>query len=164
MSRDPVERFWSHVRRGVLDECWPWESATDRDGYGVFTVYPGQLGAEKKQQLRAHRVAFYLTYGYWPQPQALHGCDNPPCCNAECAAQHVHEGTNSLNQQEAVRRGRHVAHAAEQNSRAKLTNAQARDIRQRAGNGESQVSLAVEYGVSRRLINLIVHGRRYAAA
>lgn len=35
---DVMARFWSHVDQRGPDECWPWTSHVDDDGYGHFTV------------------------------------------------------------------------------------------------------------------------------
>lgn len=35
---DDEARWWSHVDRRGDDECWPWTSSTDGDGYGQFGV------------------------------------------------------------------------------------------------------------------------------
>jgi hypothetical protein len=89
------ENFWSRVdTSNGFDACWPWTGRKDRDGYGV-------LYFEGKER-RAHRVAFYLTNGRWPEPCCLHDCDNPPCCNPD----HLHEGTQPQNIHECVERGR----------------------------------------------------------
>jgi len=146
-------RFWSKVSRRSPGECWLWTAGTDREGYGVF-----QLDGH---QIRAPRLAFFLTHGHWPEPQALHGCDNPPCCNAENIAEHVHEGTPALNQREAVQRGRAVHPPGEGSVRAKLTDDQALEIRNRCRAGEIQRRLAEEFGVSCMTVSLIVRGRRY---
>jgi hypothetical protein len=163
-------RFWRHVDRGGFDECWPWTGAPiPAKGcahlfYGAFSVYAGELeGVVKRGNQRAHRVAFYLTYGRWPVPYGLHGCDNGLCCNAE-NPEHVHEGTAAQNTAEMFARGR--GHPppllrGEHSSRAKLTDKQALDIiaRYQAG-GVFQAELAAEYGVSQPAISSIIRGRR----
>jgi hypothetical protein len=116
-----VARFWSHVdRSGGPDACWPWLKATKRSGYGVFGIGPFR----RSQKLRAHRVAFYLTYGRWPTPQGLHSCDNPACCNPA----HIFEGTQTENIADMVKKGRQQR--GERQGRAKLTESDVRQIRQ----------------------------------
>jgi hypothetical protein len=158
----PVEvRFWSNVYRRGYDECWPWGGSAHP--YGRFGVRQGELGQEKDTVLLAHRVAFYLVHGRWPEPQGLHGCDNPPCCNAENSA-HVHEGTNADNVREMWERGRAVAPPVFfgiEAHRAKLTDEQALEIIARYESGAvSQAALAVEYGVAQPSVSAIVRGRR----
>lgn len=158
----PVEeRFWALVDRRGFSECWPWLGAT-RKGYGTFKLGIGDLGSGKRRDVYAHRVAFRLEYGRWPEPQGLHGCDNPVCCNAE-NPEHIHEGTNQLNMQEKVQRGRAVNPAGELSARAALTDVQADEIRARCSNGASQRCVAAEYGVSQITVSRIVRGLRYAA-
>src|SRR5262245_419100 len=73
-------RFWVKVTKGK--GCWPWSGRMNEAGYGYFWL-------DGKPEL-AHRVAFFLKHGRWPEPCCLHTCDNPPCCNPA----HFFEGTN----------------------------------------------------------------------
>src|SRR5579864_9509564 len=118
--RLPVEtRFWALVDRREPGECWPWTGA-QRKGYGSFKLAIGDLNSEKRRDVYAHRVAFYLIHGHWPVPQGLHGCDNPLCCNA-LSSEHVHEGAPALNMQEKYARGRAVHPSGAASARAVLT-------------------------------------------
>jgi hypothetical protein len=164
-----ADRFWVHVERLRWDECWPWTGAKSPMSkvpglfYGRFVVREGELEQEKTGTLLAHRVAFRLVHGRWPQPNALHGCDTPLCCNAENLA-HIHEGTLKDNTREMFERGRGhlpIARLGIDASRAKLSDDQAREIiaRYRVG-GVSQAVLAAEYGVAQPSISAIVRGRR----
>lgn len=99
---DVAERFWAKVERRGYDECWPWRASTPQ-GYGSFRLSPGQLGVERGMY-GAHRVAFRLVHGRWPDPEALHGCDFKGCCNAFNPA-HIHEGTHAENMAEVRERG-----------------------------------------------------------
>jgi DNA-binding XRE family transcriptional regulator len=154
------DRFWSKVEVRQAGECWPWQRATDQHGYGNFWVPAGELGLTRGRVIKAHRVAFLLTHGRWPTPNALHGCDEPSCCNAG-NPEHVHEGDHSMNMQERFQRGRWME-AGEANPRASLTNDQAAEIRLRyAAGGVLQRELAVEFGVSRQAIGFIVNGKTY---
>lgn len=69
-SRDPVERFWSHVDRS--GSCWVWTATTGTHGYGrVFW-----LG----KQRQAHRIAYELIVGPIPEGLELdHLCRNRAC-------------------------------------------------------------------------------------
>jgi hypothetical protein len=134
-------------RRG-FDECWPWTGATGNGGYGVFSVWAGQLGCEKNLQTNAQRVAFRLIHGYWPE-FALHGCDNPPCCNALNLA-HVHNGTHQQNMDEMVVRGRGWRQVPE-DVRAR--------IRAACDGSTSQLEVGRRFGVSQQVVSLILRGR-----
>lgn len=46
----------------------------------------------------------------------------------------------------------------------KLTNEQVREIRTRAADGETQATLAEEYGIDQSMVSLLVHGRYYRDA
>jgi hypothetical protein len=162
------ERFWSKVQRGSSSECWPWTTGMDKDGYGIFRVQAGSFGLSTDRNLKAHRVAFILTHGHWPEPMGLHGCDNPPCCNAE-NPEHIHEGTPLLNMQEKWERGRGVSclppvGTGEDSPHHVLTYEIAERIRSRfAGGGVSGRALAREFGVSHFTIQAVVTGRRWRA-
>ena len=157
------DRFWPKVERRGYDECWPWTGATVRTQSGLVygRVYvPGMPGGQP-----AHRVAFYLVHGRWPEPCGLHGCDFPLCCNAENPA-HIHEGTIEDNNREMRERGRWSPPPVLMGSaanRSKLTDDQALEIIARYDNGRggvSQEALATEYGVSQFAISCIVRGKR----
>ncbi len=115
-SRPLADRFWEKVdKRGPvpthrpdLGPCWVWTA--DRypsSGYGSMTL-PLQPG--KRQQHRgAHRVAFLLAHGRWPDPNALHHCDNPPCVKAiadDFGPAHIFEGTTQDNVSDKIAKGR----------------------------------------------------------
>lgn len=70
-------------------------------------------------------------------------------------------GSYADNQKDAYQKGRRVQPKGGDHANAKLTNEQAAEIRQRYEAGEFQVPLAKEYGVSQRVISLIVRGESY---
>ena len=143
--RTPVaERFWQHVTAGQFDACWPWTGAL-RKGYGTFKLLPGQLEAEKRKDVYAHRVAYRLVWGVWPADWGLHGCDNPVCCNA-VNTDHVHDGTPADNVHECQERGRYWQPSGSDNHNSSLT----------LQNGW--------FGVSQGSVSRIVRGVRYVAA
>lgn len=171
MSRNekPTEqRFRSKVDKNgpvpahcpELGPCHVWTGGKDADGYGKF-----KLDGKDK---RAHRVAFFLTHGRWPEPCCCHRCDNRPCCNPA----HMFEGTNTENTADKVAKGRqasgdanglrlHPERAAKgiRNASAKLTEQNVRDIRSEYAVGDvSQRQLAARHGVSQPSIGLIIRG------
>src|SRR6266481_1732442 len=75
-------------------KCLMWPFGVDRDGYGRIKI--------KGVENRSHRVVFFLHYGRWPSPCALHSCDIPGCCNLR----HISEGTHRQNQNQKANRGR----------------------------------------------------------
>lgn len=66
--------FWLKVDRRGEDECWPWVGCVDRYGYGKTSF-------GRKRNAIAHRLAWFLTHGAWPDKYVLHSCDNRVCCN-----------------------------------------------------------------------------------
>jgi hypothetical protein len=60
-------------RRG-RNECWPWQGARTRAGYGVFR--------RNKRNEYAHRAVYELLVGPIPEGAELdHTCPDRACCN-----------------------------------------------------------------------------------
>jgi hypothetical protein len=93
-----AERFWSKVEQRASDECWPWTRGKSGEYGSVGHV---EVNGRVVTQVGAHRVAFYLTHGYWPRV-ARHTCHNPPCCNPG----HIIDGTPKLNTGDMIEAGR----------------------------------------------------------
>jgi hypothetical protein len=93
-ARPVTERFWEKVRVGADEDCWLWVGTANASGYGVFH-YDGRYHL-------AHRIAWMLTYGSFPEPCGLHKCDVPACCNPN----HLFEGTQADNMRDAMTKGR----------------------------------------------------------
>lgn len=114
--------FWSFVKIGGADECWPWTGPTrgEQVKYGGLTFRGKHEGA--------HRVAWILTNGELPAlPGAdyrgtcvLHRCDFGLCCNPG----HLFLGTHDDNMKDKASKGRdtnknkkHCRHGHERNER-----------------------------------------------
>lgn len=85
-----------------LGPCHIWMGYRNKDGYGVMGVgskLDGTRGTEK-----AHRVAFFVTHGRWPEPQALHRCDGGAigCVRGD----HLFEGDQRANMRDCADKGR----------------------------------------------------------
>ena len=66
------DRFWSKVRRGGPDECWPWLAGTNQT-YGIFWL-------DGKAQA-AHRVAYEMLVGPIGAEDVDHTCGTALCVN-----------------------------------------------------------------------------------
>lgn len=164
---DFAKRFWSKVAKS--DGCWEWQAGRNNHGYGAFTVTdkdsPSINRARYKSKL-AHRISWELSNG--PVPNGMHvchHCDNPPCVNPA----HLFVGTILDNMADKKRKGREGGEfglrrppSGENAGFAKLTNAQAAEIRVRyAAGGVFQCDIAKDFGVSVCSISQIVNNRSY---
>jgi hypothetical protein len=141
-----VARFWATIDVRGPDECWRSVTGTlDRDGYAHYKW----MG---KRSIR-HRVAYYLAYGVWPEPAALHTCDVPDCCNPA----HIYPGTQAQNMADRKARGRYRLRG-EASGHAKLTWGQVAEIRTST---DSAILLARRYGVNRSHIYRIKSGKQW---
>jgi hypothetical protein len=162
-AKNTAESFWQRVHKSGPDACWEWGGAKTSSGYGNLAWHG--------QHVQAHRVAYFLTHGgiglttgfrhvgkaKTYRRFVLHKCDNRVCCNPA----HLFLGSMRANQLDAYQKGRkrqpQSAHA-----NAKLTHEQVREIRQRYDAGlDLQVPLAKEFGVSQRVISLVVRRETY---
>lgn len=105
-----------------------------KTGYGVITL---DAGTEL-----AHRVSFKIAEGRWPDPCALHHCDNRACVRRS----HLFEGAKADNTADMVAKQRSTPRV--------LTLAQQQEVRERKARGETQVSIARRFKVSEALISL----------
>lgn len=157
------EHFWSKVdKSGGSNACWPWIAGKNSKGYGWF-----RLNGTPRQ---AHRVAFFLTYGHWPEPECRHTCHNRVCCNGA----HLLEGTRAENEADKVAAGRQARgerHGSrthpervprgERNGNAKLTEWHVRIMRRLFREGKTKTQIAREFGVGDTAVHKIVTGKRW---
>lgn len=107
-GQPPAERFWAKVVK--TDGCWLWSAGKDKDGYGKFQL--NVPGRRQQIHVRAHRYAFFLANGRWPEPEVLHACDTPACVRPD----HLGEGTRAQNRADTVARGREPRGSAKPNA------------------------------------------------
>ena len=89
------DAFWASVKRGALDECWPWEGIT-AGKYGRFNDGGRRVGA--------HQFSFKLKTGaYLPRGLEVdHRCRNKLCVNPD----HLQSETSSGNKENLALTGR----------------------------------------------------------
>lgn len=155
------ERFWSKVRKGRRDECWPWLASSRGVGYGAFKV--------GNKVIDAHRFAYELHHGAAPLPGIwiCHKCDNRACCNPA----HLVAGTPLDNHGDMVARGRRVdpTVVSERNKRlgikpprtTKLTDEQAALVIALASQGLRHYTIAERVGVCRASVSKIIAGTQW---
>lgn len=162
-TKNTPENFWKRVSISSPDDCWEWVGAKTSSGYGNV-AWHGRV-------VQAHRVAFFLVKGGISlltkfrevgvakkyRRFVLHKCDNRACCNPD----HLFLGSMRANQLDAYAKGRKVQPRSA-HTNAKVTPDQVRHIRATYDSGRAtQVQLALRYGVSQRVISLIVRREAY---
>jgi hypothetical protein len=130
------------------DECLEWPFKRDRDGYGRVWHEGKTVGA--------HRLAFKVANGHWPEANALHSCDNPPCINSR----HLSDGSTLRNQNEKAERGRSLR--GEQQHDAKLTEQGVIMARMLYSGGSTFRELAAQYGLTPAAIRWAVIGKTWS--
>lgn len=114
----------------ILTDCIDHGQKGTRSGYGKTMRGTRQLGI--------HRAVYQDRYGEIPNGLVImHLCDNPRCINTH----HLVANTQSNNQLDAVKKGRHSSLQLR-----KLNSAEVADMR---SHGFSQREIARLYGVSR---------------
>lgn len=94
-----------------------------------------------------------------PRPEGMEGCHFPERDTRNNNLENLRWGTKSENYQDRHAHGTH--NDGIRNGRAKLTEADVREIRKRLRLGERQVSLAKEFGVSQVKISQIKLGKSW---
>ncbi len=149
LAKKAARRFWSRVQRGGPDECWPTNWPPNDRGYGVF-------GLRARQNVYAHRFAWVLLRGPIPRGLCvLHKCDNPPCANPA----HLFLGTKTTNAADREAKGR--TPQGERSHNAKISNEDARTIRELASLSIRYGEIALRFGMSRGQVSRIVTGKQW---
>lgn len=137
------DTFWTKVKTGAPDQCWPWNGSYNPYGYGRLQV--------RGKTYMAHRLALEMASGKFSDDICvLHRCDNPSCCNPS----HLFLGTQSDNMKDmaAKGRGRTAPIFGEAHRWAKLTEADVREIRRLRGK-KTQHQLASIFKISQSVIS-----------
>lgn len=139
------ERF--EQRFSKSDGCWNWHGPPASNGYGQFSF--------DKQKWLPHRLSYTLYKEAIPHKLLVcHTCDNRLCVNPE----HLYLGTHVDNNNDTVNRGRNKPQQGSLQWLAKLTEAQAADIR---SDPRKYRLIASDYGVSQPTISRIKNHRTW---
>lgn len=128
--------------------CWIWTAGASGTGYGTIK-FEGRVQA-------AHRVSWQVHCG--PIPTGLnvcHRCDTPFCVNPD----HLFLGTQAENIHDMDRKGRGRRPRGEQNTRARLSEADVQTIR---SSSLGIRRLARQFGVVKETIRLARTGETWA--
>lgn len=144
-----IDKFMDKVVK-LSSGCWEWVGYTDPTGYGKL----GENGTIKL----VHRYAYEQLVGSIPPNMCIcHHCDNPKCVNPD----HLFAGTHNDNLTDMCKKGRQGNQAGVANGNSKLDENQVAEIRRGLRLGQTQKSLALEFGVSRGAICNIATGKRW---
>jgi hypothetical protein len=142
---------WAMIEAGSMLIPWCgcriWLGAATKNGYGQV-----QINGKK---IYLHRLVYERRKGYIPDGMNVcHTCDIPACINED----HLWLGTFQQNHEDKVKKGRARGGrmVGEEHLQAKLTAEEVLAIRERYARGETQTSLAKEFGVRQgHLTNVI---------
>jgi HNH endonuclease len=131
------ERFWGKVNKTQKEDCWEWIGQTIVMGYGQM-----RFGGTRKY---THRISWEIHYGEIPKNMFVcHKRDNRLCVNPD----HLFLGTHQDNMDDMYLKGRENHSRGESNHLSKLTGSDVLSIYERANKGESQLTLAKEFGTT----------------
>ena len=120
------------------DSCLVWPRGYNRQGYGQLQNW------DKKREYLVHRQAWIETNGLIPDGLFVcHRCDNPPCFRPD----HLFLGDQTANMRDCANKGRKWIPPT------RLTPKQRQEVRHLYAAGAKQTDLAVQFNVSRAVIN-----------
>lgn len=150
VSRDTIDRFWSHVNIQGPDDCCEWQASRTSFGYGRPSI--------NGKSIQAHRFSYELKYGFGSALglKVRHTCDNPPCVNPK----HLLLGTQKQNVTDMYERGRQNPCKGGNHWNAKLSEDDISEIKRLSAEGVIQRRIAEKFNVSYSGISLILREAR----
>lgn len=145
LTEAELERFWSKVAVGRLEDCWAWQGSRHSSGHGRFKLRGKDVGA--------HRVALLSTGVDIERLVVRHSCNSSSCCNPS----HLITGSTWENVQDRVDADRSAK--GEDNGRARLTEAKVIEMR---SNTRPHYRYAKKYKVDVTTISLARRGITWA--
>jgi hypothetical protein len=143
-EKPAAERFARFTERAP-NGCLLWTGFKfNRSG----KIWNGQFSYQGKPEL-AHRVAFHLVHGRWPEPCCCHTCDNGLCVEES----HLFEGTKADNTADMLAKGRQYHRISEQDARDIMAN----HLLCRVTGKE----LAARFGTSTNTVSRIIRGKAW---
>ncbi len=139
-KRHAAQKFIAYAVAHSGDDCLQWPFARNSGGYGI--VY------WNGKSTIASKVVCDSVHGLGDGLETAHSCGNPVCVNPS----HLRPATSSENKADKKIHG--TAMCGERHPRAKLTEADVREIRT---SGKRQSVLAREFGVTDKAISNILH-------
>lgn len=140
-----ISIFWNRVDRKSPEECWPWLSYISDTGYGQICRYGIRL--------KAHRVAYELTYGEILDSRlCLHKCDNRKCCNPA----HLYIGTHKDNMRDRQLRYKGPYLGGKDR---KFTDEDILAMQKLSKSGKRQIEIANLFGLSRGHVSDLLRKR-----
>lgn len=144
---------WDKVKVGDPSECWPWTGYINTWGYGDASFMGKRVNASRAAYLSTHgEIATGLV--------VCHSCDNPACCNPS----HLRADTQANNLAECREKGRQTykTGASHHRCKAKLTEADVRDVRARYAQGQRQEDIGAMYGIYGATVSRIVNRKSWS--
>ena len=134
------------------DGCWICANADLVKGYTRLQIT--RDGVVYREQ--AHRISYEHFKGEIPKGLFVcHSCDFRPCCNPE----HLFPGTQAINMQDMVRKGRGLV--GELNTNTSFTEADILSIYEDGDRGMTRAAIARNRGVRPECISHILSGRNW---
>lgn len=150
IPKESIDLFWSYVPKTSDDACWNWQGFLNQHGYGRMKV--------KGRGWLANRLSWTIHFGeIAPGLNVCHRCDNPACVNPR----HLWLGTQLQNIADRESKKRGGDHKGTKNGRAKISVAEALEIRQKAVTPNLKLYYSRKHGLSLSYIYNIVREKTW---